>query len=76
MNTMKRLFTSLVAIAFVVAVGCAHELPKVYILATGGTIAGTGGSAVNSQYTAGQVAISTLLDAVPSIKAVIELSLL
>lgn len=70
MNTMKRLFTSLVAIAFIVAVGCAHELPKVYILATGGTIAGTGGSAVNSQYTAGQVAISTLLDAVPSIKDV------
>ena len=70
MNTMKRLFTSLVAIAFFVAVGCAHELPKVYILATGGTIAGTGGSAVNSQYTAGQVAISTLLDAVPSIKNV------
>lgn len=46
------------------------QKPNVYILATGGTIAGTGVSAVGTNYTAGEVAISTLLDAVPQIKDV------
>lgn len=35
------------------------------ILATGGTIAGTGSSATSTSYTSGQVAIGALLDAVP-----------
>ena len=48
----------------------AQELPKVYILATGGTIAGSGSSATKSNYSAGQVAIGTLLDAVPAINDV------
>ena len=39
-----------------------------HILATGGTIAGTGSSATGTSYTAGQVAIGALLDAVPEIK--------
>lgn len=43
------------------------EKPNICILATGGTIAGTGKSATASGYTAGQVAISSLLDAVPQI---------
>ena len=42
--------------------------PNIHILATGGTIAGTGSSATGTSYTAGQVAISALLDAVPEIK--------
>lgn len=42
--------------------------PNIHILATGGTIAGTGSSATSTNYTAGQVAIGTLLDAVPGIK--------
>ena len=41
--------------------------PNIVILATGGTIAGTGASATKTNYTAGQVAIGTLLDAVPQI---------
>jgi len=44
--------------------------PNIHILATGGTIAGAGNSAVKTNYTAGQVAIGTLLDAVPEIKAI------
>ena len=44
------------------------QKPNIHILATGGTIAGTGGSATSTNYTAGQVAISTLLDAVPELK--------
>lgn len=44
------------------------QKPNIHILATGGTIAGTGTSATATNYTAGQVAIGTLLDAVPEIK--------
>ncbi len=44
--------------------------PNIHILATGGTIAGTGSSATGTSYTAGQVAIGALLDAVPEIKEI------
>lgn len=44
------------------------QKPNIHILATGGTIAGTGASATATNYTAGQVAIGTLLDAVPQLK--------
>ena len=74
--TMFKRFATVVAALFVVAsVGFArvNELPKVYILATGGTIAGSGSSATKSNYTAGLVAIGTLLDAVPAIKEVADI---
>jgi len=51
----------------------AHK-PHIYILATGGTIAGTGVSATQTNYTAGRVAIGTLLDAVPQIKELAEVT--
>ena len=51
----------------------AHK-PHIYILATGGTIAGTGASATQTNYTAGQVAIGTLLDAVPQIKELADVT--
>lgn len=41
--------------------------PNIKILATGGTIAGTGASAVKGAYQAGQVAIGSLLQAVPQL---------
>ena len=44
------------------------QKPNIHILATGGTIAGSGASATGTNYTAGQVAIGTLLDAVPELK--------
>ncbi len=44
------------------------QKPNVHILATGGTIAGAGSSSTASNYTAGQVAIGTLLDAVPELQ--------
>lgn len=46
------------------------QRPNIHILATGGTIAGAGGSAVKTNYKAGQVAIGTLLDAVPQVKKI------
>ena len=67
MKFLKRFSMLSVMMLLAVAVA-AQELPKVYILATGGTIAGAGGSATKTQYSAGQVAIGTLLDAVPAIK--------
>ena len=71
----KRFVTVVAAMLLVATVGFAQakELPKVYILATGGTIAGSGSSATNSNYTAGQVAIGTLIDAVPAMKEVADI---
>lgn len=67
MKQFKKL--SLVVIALLLSVGMAFaEKPNIHILATGGTIAGTGSSATGTNYTAGQVAIGALLDAVPQIK--------
>src|SRR6478736_9224258 len=43
------------------------KLPRVIILATGGTIAGAGESATKAAYTAGKVPIEDLLNAVPQI---------
>lgn len=71
MNSLKRFFMLSVMMLMTVAMA-AKELPKVYILATGGTIAGSGSSATKSNYSAGQVAIGTLLDAVPAIKEVAD----
>ena len=47
-------------------------LPSVHILATGGTIAGAGQSATQSNYEAGKVAIETLIAAVPEMKNVAD----
>ena len=71
MNSLKRFFMLSVMMLMTVAMA-AKELPKVYILATGGTIAGSGSSATKSNYSAGQVAIGALLDAVPAIKEVAD----
>lgn len=46
----------------------AQQLPNIYILATGGTIAGTGTSTTGSSYTPGQVAINELISAVPELQ--------
>lgn len=67
MNTLKKLQMTLALILCATVTALAAK-PNIHILATGGTIAGTGSSATTSQYTAGQVAIGTLLDAVPQIK--------
>lgn len=48
--------------------------PKVMILATGGTIAGAGASAEGSAYQPGQIGVQTLIDAVPQIKNVADVS--
>jgi len=73
MKTFRKF--SLLMLMLVAAVTSAFaQKPNVYILATGGTIAGTGKSAVASGYTAGQVAIQTLIDAVPQMKDVANIT--
>ncbi len=46
------------------------KLPNVVILATGGTIAGTAGSATEASYDPGVVMVETLIEAVPDLKAI------
>ncbi|MFO7713270.1 type II asparaginase [Desulfosarcina sp.] len=45
------------------------KLPRVMILATGGTIAGSAESATQAGYTPGRVSIETMIDAVPGMTA-------
>lgn len=54
--------------------GYAQKLPNIHILATGGTIAGTGGNTTSSTYTAGQVTIEELIQAVPELKKVAHIT--
>lgn len=50
------------------------KLPNIVVLATGGTIAGTGASATGSSYTAGKVRIGEMIDAVPNIRKLANLT--
>ena len=69
MNGLRKL--SLLAVTLLLgAFAAVAQKPNIHILAIGGTIAGTGASATNTNYTAGQVAISTLLDAVPEVNKI------
>ena len=74
MKSIKTLGMIAVMLVAGVASAFAQQKPHVYILATGGTIAGTGASATASGYTAGQVAIQSLIDAVPQIKDVADVT--
>ncbi|MGL4292509.1 MAG: L-asparaginase 2 [Bacteroidales bacterium] len=60
------LIVSLLMLSF----GVGAQKANIRILATGGTIAGTGESATKTNYTAGQVAIGALLAAVPQVEDV------
>lgn len=52
-----------------------ESLPNIAILATGGTIAGTGSSATETTgYKSGELAIETLIDAVPEMKEIANIS--
>ena len=48
--------------------------PKIRIIATGGTIAGVAATSASSSYSAGQVGIQTLIDAVPQILQLADIS--
>ena len=63
----------LTALIFVLASGSQifaqnEGKPNIVILATGGTIAGSAESGTQAGYTSGQVSIETMIDAVPGIR--------
>ncbi|MEZ5083132.1 MAG: type II asparaginase [Bacteroidales bacterium] len=77
---MKKLFklrnviTIAILIAGLIVYGQNKKLPNVVILATGGAIAGAGTSATGSAYTSGQVKIDAMIDAVPNIRDLANLT--
>src|SRR6476619_6972350 len=66
MKKVLSLFTCLIIIIQLQA----QQLPKVIILATGGTIAGAGASADRAGYTAGKIPIDDLIGAIPTVKKI------
>jgi len=58
---MKKLFSILALLILVAQVQAQAPLPRVIILATGGTIAGAGASADRAGYTAGKIPIDDLV---------------
>src|SRR5580765_3706098 len=69
---MKKLLlflTSLILIAQVDA-----QLPKVIILATGGTIAGAGAASDRAGYEAGKIPIDQLIGGIPTVKKIADIS--
>tara|TARA_R110002110_G_scaffold205066_7_gene416954 strand:- start:80929 stop:81981 length:1053 start_codon:yes stop_codon:yes gene_type:complete len=54
--------------------GMAGSLPNIHVLATGGTIAGSGASGTQADYTSGQLGVDTLLAAVPQLNELARVS--
>src|SRR5689334_3524948 len=72
-SNMKKLISIFAVLIFVVQVQ-AQQLPRVIILATGGTIAGAGASADRAGYTAGKIPIDDLIGTIPSVKKIASIS--
>jgi len=69
---MKKL-TSILVFLFVIT-QLQAQLPRVVILATGGTIAGAGAAADRAGYTAGKIPIDDLIGAIPSVKKIANIT--
>jgi len=65
---MKKLITFVTLLILFIQVEA--QLPRVIILATGGTIAGAGAAADRAGYTAGKIPIDDLIGAIPSVKKI------
>lgn len=70
---MKKNYFLLVLFALTLSVSVMAK-PKIRIVATGGTIAGVSTSATSSAYSAGQVGIQSLIQAVPQMLDVADIS--
>ena len=70
---MKTMRNVLMLLALLVSVNIVAK-PKIRIIATGGTIAGVSSSSTSSAYTAGQVGVQTLIDAVPQMLYLADIS--
>ena len=67
---MKKLFSSILTLLILVIQINAQQLPRVIILATGGTIAGAGASADRAGYTAGKIPVDDLIGSIPTVKKI------
>src|SRR5215204_1410740 len=65
---MKKLVSLLAFVIIIAQVNA--QLPRVIILATGGTIAGNGASADRAGYTAGKIPIDELVGTIPTVKKI------
>ena len=70
---MKKILSFLTCLVIIIQVQ-AQQLPKVIILATGGTIAGAGASSTRAGYTAGKIPIDDLIGAIPAVKKIADIS--
>jgi L-asparaginase len=52
----------------------AQQKPRIIILATGGTIAGSGAASDRAGYTAGKIPIEDLIGGIPSVKKVADIT--
>ncbi|MBQ7421409.1 MAG: L-asparaginase 2 [Prevotella sp.] len=71
MRTFK--YSMMLIVALFISISISAK-PKIRIIATGGTIAGVSQSATSSAYSAGQVGVQTLIDAVPQMLDVADIS--
>src|SRR3982751_1342402 len=69
---MKKII-ALVSFLIIVS-GVNAQLPRVIILATGGTIAGAGASSDRAGYTAGKIPIDDLIGTIPTVKKIANIS--
>ena len=65
---MKRILSILTILFLLIQVQA--QLPRVIILATGGTIAGAGAASDRAGYTAGKIPIDDLIGAIPTVKKI------
>ncbi|MDO4781791.1 MAG: L-asparaginase 2 [Capnocytophaga felis] len=70
-KTLKKIA---LALCLVMSVAVFGQKPKIRIIATGGTIAGVSKSSTESSYKAGELGIYQLLQAVPEVKNLAEVS--
>jgi L-asparaginase len=70
---MKCLLSILTLLALTAQV-TAQQLPRVIILATGGTIAGAGTASDRAGYTAGKIPIDDLIGTIPSVKKIANIT--
>src|SRR4030095_17262202 len=76
-RTQKMNGSARCSIALVLAIFAAHTawaLPKIKVLATGGTIAGAQKTQAESGYKSGAFSVDDLIQAVPQLKNIAELS--
>ena len=70
---MKKI-VSILMLLIVISQVEAQKLPRIIILATGGTIAGAGTSSDRAGYTAGKIPIEDLIGTIPTVKKVADIT--